>query len=53
MDKCIIGGESKQVKYKVKGERKADYTILVNMPSYTNSTFTTIPMRNGHWKLPE
>ena len=34
MDKYVIGGKSEQVKYQVKGERKADYTILVNMPWY-------------------
>ena len=34
MDKYVIGGKSEQVKYQVKGERKADYTILVNMPGF-------------------
>ena len=29
MDKYVIGGKSEQVKYQVKGERKA---VLVNIP---------------------
>ena len=31
MDKYVIGGKSKQVKYQERGEREADHTISVSV----------------------